>query len=430
MIAVILAGGQGTRLRNITKMIPKPMVPIDGKPILEYQIENLKKNGIQEIIFVVGYLKEKITDYFGDGEKWEVNIQYVIEEEPLGTAGALYYLKETIKDPFILLFGDLVLDIYWKKMIDFHQKKEAEITLFAHPNSHPYDSDLLEIDKENKVIKWHSKQETNRKNLRNLVNAGIYIISPNVLNAISRPQKKDFEKDILLPRIENNGIYAYCSSEYVKDMGTEDRFASVTQNIKSSIVTQKNLKYPQKAIFLDRDGTINQSNGFISKTDDFELLPTVVEAIKRINESEYLCIVITNQPVLARGECSFETLKNIHNKMETLLGKEGAYIDAIYFCPHHPDKGFEGEIKTLKKECNCRKPKIGMVQQAKIDYNIDLNASWFIGDTTTDVQMGINAGVKTVLVLTGVAGKDGKYLVTPLKVVENLGEAISYILER
>ena len=131
-----------------------------------------------------------------------------------------------------------------------------------------------------------------------------------------------------------------------------------------------------------------------------------LEAVRKINNSEYLAIVVTNQPVIARGEVTIESLKLIHNKMETLLGKEGAYIDAIYYCPHHPDNGFEGEITELKIECNCRKPKPGLLIRAAEDFNIDLSNSWMIGDEERDIKAGKAAGCRTVLINTGNYGQD------------------------
>ena len=160
----------------------------------------------------------------------------------------------------------------------------------------------------------------------------------------------------------------------------------------------KNLKNKQKAVFLDRDGTINKYVGFLRNIDEFELIDGVANAIKKINASGYLAIVVTNQPVIARGEVSFEELEGIHNKMETLLGKEGAYLDAIYFCPHHPHKGYEGERPELKFDCDCRKPKPGMLLNAARDFNIDLSQPWMIGDGENDIKAGQNAGCQTALI--------------------------------
>ena len=193
-------------------------------------------------------------------------------------------------------------------------------------------------------------------------------------------------------------MYCYDSPEYVKDMGTPDRYYSVCNDYRNGVVTEKNLHSKQKAVFIDRDGTINRYVGFLKDIDEFELIDGVAEAIKKINESGYLAIVITNQPVIARGEVSITELNMIHNKMETLLGNKGAYIDAIYYCPHHPDKGFEGERIEYKIECDCRKPKPGMLLRAAKDYNIDLEKSWMIGDGINDVKAGKAAGCRTALI--------------------------------
>ena len=183
-----------------------------------------------------------------------------------------------------------------------------------------------------------------------------------------------------------------------------------------------------KAFFLDRDGTINKYNGLVTKPDELELMDDTSSAIKKINASKYLAICITNQPVIARGDVTLEELKNIHNKMETLLGKEGAYLDGLYFCPHHPDKGFEGEVPEFKIECYCRKPRIGLLKKAEARYNIDLNKSWFIGDTDRDIQTGINAGCRTIFLDTTpnppIRFKDAK----PDFVCHSLSEAVNLIL--
>ena len=183
-------------------------------------------------------------------------------------------------------------------------------------------------------------------------------------------------------------------------MGTPDRYYATERDITSGLVRQRNLSHKQKAIFLDRDGTINKMAGFLTKIDDMELLDGASEAIKKINDSGYLAIVVTNQPAIARGELNFPELQEIHNKLETLLGKEGAYLDAIYYCPHHTDKGFAGERIAYKCDCDCRKPKAGMLLQAAKDFNIDLAQSYMIGDSTRDVEAGKNAGCKESILVT------------------------------
>jgi len=189
-------------------------------------------------------------------------------------------------------------------------------------------------------------------------------------------------------------------------MGTPERYEAVCRDFETGKVAAKNLKNLQKAVFLDRDGTINEYVGFLRDIGRLALLPGAAEAIRRINDSGYLAIVATNQPVIARGEVTVPELQEIHNKMETLLGAEGAYLDGIYYCPHHPHKGYEGEIPELKVECVCRKPKPGMLLQAAQDFHIDLSASWMVGDGENDILAGKGAGCRTVLIGDGEYGQE------------------------
>lgn len=429
MQAVIMAGGKGTRLSSVITDIPKPMVPINGKPLLEYQVENLKEAGVTDIIIVVGYLGHVIQNYFKDGKKYGLKITYFIEEMPLGTAGALKYLKKQLKDNFLLVFGDLFININFERFYKYHIEKKGLATLYAHPNSHPHDSDILIVNNEKRVLEWSYKNSIREKEYKNLVNAGVYVLNKDLLQYIPDIQKVDLEKHILGPNLEKIPVYAYSCTEYVKDIGTPERLYKVEKDLSNGVCKQRNLKNKQKCIFLDRDGTINCHVGFLRQPEQLNLEINVAKAIQKINESEYLAVVVSNQPVIARGECSFETMEKIHNRLETLLGKEGAYLDDIYYCPHHTDKGFEGEIPELKYDCNCRKPKIGMLEKAAGEHNIDLSQSWIIGDTTVDIMTGKNAKMRTALILTGEAGKDKKFDVTPDIVGNDLLNCLQQILK-
>ncbi len=433
MQAVIMAGGKGTRLAALTKdEIPKPMIPLEGKPLLEWQIEELRANGITEIVMVIGYLGQKIQEYFKDGTEFQVQIQYVAEQEPLGTAGAFAYLAELIKEEyFLLVFGDVLFSIDLVRMEQFHQKKKAKATLFVHPNSHPFDSDLVELDSDDRICRLNSKKGKREGWYKNCVNAGCYMLSRELLSLVNSPVKTDLEKDIFMPLIEaKDAVYGYRSPEYIKDVGTEERIAQTRQDFANGLIKKKCLSQFQRCIFLDRDGTINRYKGLLWREEEFELEEGAAEAVRLINESGKLGICVTNQPSVARGLCQIEDIERIHRKMETLLGREGAYLDDIYFCPHHPDKGYPEENPFYKTECTCRKPKTGMIDQAVKQYHIDRKESWIIGDTTLDIQTGKNAGLRTVLLLSGEGGRDGKYSAEADLVCKNLLEAVQKILEK
>lgn len=431
MKAVIQAGGKGTRLKGITgDSIPKSLAQINGKAILEFQILQLKEYGINDIYIIVNHLGQKIVNYLGNGEKYGVYIHYIFEDSPLGSAGALYFMKDHVKDEdFILIFGDIIFDIDWNRMITFHAEKHSLATLFVHPNSHPGDSDLIITDEDQKVISIDSKNNKRNYWYSNKVNAGLYILSGNILNGMECEQKLDLEQDLLLKLIDNHeNVYAYSSTEYAKDIGTVERFRSVEQDMVNRVPQCRNLSNKQRCIFMDRDGTINEYCGLISKEEQICLMSGTAEAIRKINMSGYLAIIITNQPVVARGLCSVEDVERFHKKIETLLGEAGAYVDDIIFCPHHPDKGYPEENPIYKIECECRKPKIGMIEKMQKKYNIDLSQSYMIGDTTVDIMTGINAGLKTVLVETGECGKDGKYEAEPAGVAKDLLQAVCDII--
>jgi len=422
-----MAGGKGTRAASIANDIPKPMIPICGKPILEYQIDCLKRNNLIDIILVIGHLGEHIKDYFGYGSRFGCNISYFTETEPLGTAGALYKIEDLSED-FLLLNGDVILDMDFSRMIAFHKEKKANVTLAVHPNSHPFDSALIVTNNENKVIRWINKEDE-RKWYKNQVNAGVHILSLNFLkNCMQLKEKVDLDRDILKPSISSGGIFAYSTPEYIKDMGTPERYAQVTNDIKNGIVHGKNLTEKQKCVFLDRDGTINIYDDFVRKPEDFNLMAGVAEAIKLMNNNGFLVVLITNQPVIARGEVDFETLDLIHMKMETDLGKEGAYLDDIFYCPHHPDKGFKGERPEYKIICDCRKPKPGMILEAAKKYNIDLSKSYMAGDHNRDIECAVNASCKPVFIANG-EGKAEDIKCPDVQIFSSLIEFSEYLIK-
>ena len=427
---VILAGGNGMRLKDISGDLPKSMVTILTKPLLQHLIEQCVKHGFTDIKLLVSYKWGAIQDYFGDGSEFSASIEYIVEDVPRGTAGALMDALPKLSEQFLVLYGDTFFDIDLASFWTFHQKKLGDVSIFLHPNDHPHDSDLVEVDSSFQVQKIHPYPHDAQWR-QNLVNAAVYIFNKKSIKEINFiPGRPDIAKDLFPLMIElKRKLYGYISTEYIKDMGTPQRLAKVKSDINFGKVVLLRNKTPKIAIFLDRDGTINKEVEHLSSLEDFELINGVGGAIRQINAAGILAVVVTNQPVIARGELQETELQLIHNKMDTLLGIHGAYLDRLYYCPHHTDNGFKGEVKALKFSCDCRKPETGMVMQAKNDLNINLQKSWVIGDSTRDIFAAKNAGMRSVLVQTGHAGKDENFKVEPDFIAEDLNGAVHLIMQ-
>lgn len=429
-IAVIQAGGKGRRMEALTGgIIPKPMLKIEGKPVILWQMENISRCGIKDFVIITGHLGEKIEEYFGRGERFGFRIDYIREGKPIGSAGSLTGLKNFLADQYLVVFGDVVFDIDIGRMLAFHAGKKASATLLVHPNSHPYDSDIVCVE-DGRVVGMLPKNQEREQFYHNCVNAGIYVLNRGVVDQMEGLKHRDMEKDVIMPLVPENKVYAYSTPEYVKDAGTPDRFESVCREKQAGVWEKKSLRNRQRCIFLDRDGTINKHEGLLTDSAQLELEENAAEAVRKINEAGYLAVVVTNQPVIARGDCTAEELGEIHKKLETLLGNEGAYVDALYYCPHHPDGGYPGERPEYKTMCSCRKPGTGMIEEAAKRFNIELVQSYMIGDTTADVMAGKNAGMRTITVRTGEGGKDGRYDAMADYEADDLLDAVEAIIGR
>ena len=424
MKVVFLVGGKGTRLG--LKDIPKPMVNFADLPLLERSLKILSSQGFKDIVFFSGHLSHKIEEHFGDGKKFNVSISHFNEDSPLGTAGPFRINKKLFREPFLVIYGDLIFDVDLNKFINFGKNKGGIGSIFIHPNDHPYDSDLVEINSEQRITAIHSKPH-NLERYKNLVNAAIYYLDPKIIDFIPENYNSDWGKDIFNIAIKNSKkLYGYNSSEYVKDIGTPERIKLAETDFLNGKISSRNYLKKQKAIFLDRDGVINKEINGVFFPTDLLLCDNASTAIKKINNSQYLCIVITNQPGIAKGFFTKEELNEVHKELETQISNSnGSFFDDIYFCPHHPESGFDGEIQHLKVNCQCRKPNPGMILDASIKHNIDLHKSYLIGDRMSDVNAAISAGVNPILIDKNINKnmKEKSYIL-----VDNILEAVERIL--
>ncbi len=428
---VIVAGGRGVRLASVIGDLPKVLVPVGGKPVLQHQLELAALTGIEEVSIFAGHLAEKIREFVGDGSRFGLKARILTEDEPLGNAGAILQSLDLLPEHFFVVYGDLMMAVDLERMAKRHIEREADLTILVHPNDHPQDSDLVETDADDWVTAIHACPHPPGRCFDNLVNGAVYVARREALRpwaAVSG--KQDFTKNIMSGLIANGGrVLVYRSSEYVKDIGTPARLQRAEADWQAGRISLRNSGQGQPAVFLDRDGTLIVENGHLRTPEELELLPGVGATLRALRQAGFRLVVLTNQPVIARGEATEREVAAVHRKLEWELGKEGAYLDAIYVCPHHPDRGFPGERVELKTHCECRKPGTKMVEQACRDLGIDAAQSWMIGDRSGDIEMAGRAGLRSVLVRTGAAGRDGKFSAAPDHVADDLSSAAAVILQ-
>ncbi len=397
---VLACGGLGSRLKEITKDIPKPLFLINGKSTLERCIEQLDDYKFKNVILTIGYESRKFQEfiYYLNG-KYRINIELFVEETPLGECGALWHIKNNLCNHFLFINGDLIFSIDFKKLIYFHKRLSSKLTLVTHTSDHPDDSDLVAVPGGNIVADIFLKDKTNKieKNAY-LGNSGIFMISKILLDKISPPSNSD-SKSIFHYVVRksfdlNINIYSYNTTEYIKDMGTPERFKKAQEDLSLNIVNKKNYKNLQKTLFLDRDNTLIRCElgKYIHHINEIDFIDENIEKIIPISLNYDFVCLLTNQPGIAMGKLSLRDLDLINSTVIKFCLLKGLKIDVVTFCPHHPHKGFFGEIEILKRDCFCRKPNPGLFFEQAFLRNIDLKESLMIGDSDKDYMAAKNAG--------------------------------------
>ena len=396
MEIAILIGGSGTRLKKILRNKPKAFLKIGNKPIIFHQIEKLSV--IKKRIFILSKTNYKKFHNLLKKKFKRLKFIFLEENKPLGNAGCLKNLEKYNSENFLIIYGDLIFNIDFKKFIKFHLQKKSHLTLLVHPNDHPSDSDIVEINKEFKIIKLHNKPHK-KMNIGNLCMSGIFIINKKILKYLKLDKFQDFSNDLLGKLLKTNlKIHAYNTREYVKDAGTLDRINLIKKQIRTKKFINGNLNKKIPAIFLDRDGVINKDNFKNQYQNPLKLNYEVIKAVKQINDNGYLSVIVTNQPAVAKGFITLKKLENDHKKLEYLFGKNNAYFDRIYFCPYYPHSGFKGENIKFKRKSSCRKPNNGMFLRAIKDLNINKKNSYMIGDRDVDYLAAKKTGIKCLIV--------------------------------
>ncbi|MBI3181222.1 MAG: HAD-IIIA family hydrolase [Myxococcales bacterium] len=432
MQAIVLAGGRGQRLDPRGEAPPKPLTPLCGLPLLHHLLGWLASEGVREAILCTGYGAEQVERSVGDGRRFGLSIRFSAEPSPLGTAGAVGLALPMLEERFVVVYGDVLASVDLASLLRAHRSSGAWATLAVHPNDHPVDSDRCIVDAQGFVTELVLKEARRGPEAGALCNAGLFACERRLAEEIpadGRP--RDFARDVF-PSLAGTGrrLFAYRTAEYLRDMGTAERLAKVERDVREGVPASMRRSAHRPALLADRDGVLVEELPHLRDPQKLRLLPGVAPALSRLNRAGLLAACVTNQPVVARGELSEQGLKEVHDVLEGLLGLEGAHLDGIFVCPHHPDRGFEGERAELKIHCACRKPFPGLVDDADRALGVDRRASVVVGDRTADLEAARAAGVLGVGVLTGAGCKDGRHRLPPeTPLVPDLASAVALMLD-
>lgn len=377
---VILGGGKGKRLKKYFTG-SKILLKVFNKSLLELNFNIFKK--INKKYLIINKNQIDIIEYLKNKNISGLNI--LKEDKRLDTGGCLYYLKKIKnykKKVFLIIYGDLLIDIDYQRFYKFFKKTNSKISLIVHPNDHIQDSDTLEVKDNGFVDKFFFKPHKNLNKISTLALSGVCLLKGSILSNIKKKKLKF--KSIL--KKNKKYVSAYETREFIKDIGTPKRVEWARKFLLKRDISKKNFKNPIKTIFLDRDGVLNKEKKDEKVSDPFNFTKGALRSLKEINNRNYIIVIITNQPGVAKGFISEAKLKKLNKDYINFLSRKKIIIHSLFYCPHHPEKGFKGEIKKYKIKCDCRKPRVGLFKKAIKKYNIDLRNSIFIGNSKTDYE--------------------------------------------
>ncbi len=369
--AVILAGGLGSRIYPLTKLIPKPMIDINGYPFIYYLIEKLENFGFREVLILVGYKKEKFDNLLSVCKNFKINIKLVYSPPNYNTGARIKAAYPYIEENFFLLYGDNFLPFNFSKIWKNYIKNKVDNQMIVYRNDDNFSSSNIKLDKNNIVIDYDSL----RNKRYNYVNIGFFILKKKSISNISGNLNCKFEDEVLKKLIKKKKISAYI---------TDHRYYSLT-NLDRYFVTNNFFRNRYDFIFLDRDGVLNikpKKGKYVTNLKEFKWRPGSIKALKFLGKKNKRIIIVSNQAGISLKKINLEELNKINDYIKKKSLELGANIEDIIFCPHHWDDN-----------CLCRKPKSGMFYTAQKNYNIDLTSSIFIGDQKTDRLSAISADI-------------------------------------
>lgn len=373
--AVILAGGMGTRLGGLTARTPKPLLEVGGRPFLDYLREQLWRHGIDRMLLLVGPHGEAFRRATGSPAWGHVAVEIIADRPPAGTAGALRFARDRLDESFLLLNGDSFFDVNLLDLAMADDDGPARIALRRVDDAGRYGHVLLEGGR---VTRFGEKSSGGA----GLINGGIYRLRRDIVDAIP-VGPASLETDLMPRLVARGAVTGRIYDAPFIDIGVPDSLAAA-----ESLLPEW---HRRPAAFLDRDGILNHDTGYVWQSENYVWQDGSAQAIKRLNDLGYYVFVVTNQAGVARGLYECADVDRLHGWINETLRRQGAHIDAFYYCPHHPDLG-EG---PYTRHCECRKPGPGMLLQAMREWPVDLGRSFMIGDKDSDLAAAEAAGVPT-----------------------------------
>lgn len=392
---VVLAGGLGTRSMSAT---PKLLTEIVDKPLILNYIKHFNEMSESdrdfEVLFLLGNGSKQIKEYIENQVNQNcISFAFNIIEEttPLGVLGSIVNAAEYLQDEIILLMGDLYFEFDFIHFLHFSRSREAKLAVVVHPNGHTFDSDVANVDYlDCRLMGINSKETREKPPTSNLALAGIFYLK-DFVERLKGSKANSLTSFLEYLSVNEKRCFVYVSAEFIKDIGVPSRRFEVERLVQASSPLMRSRKTFMPAIFIDRDDTL------VEDGDESSILSVeLVEAIKMNNELGIRIFVVTNQPSIAKGITRIEHLFESINNLNLVLDQSCAFIDDWYICPHHPERGFSEENRWFKVECWCRKPKIGLIEFAAKDHNVDLSKSIMIGDSEIDFRLSDNAKIEFV----------------------------------
>lgn len=431
MQAVLLAGGLGRRLDPSGSRPPKPIVRVAGLPLVDHVLGWLASEGVSEVVICAGHRAAEVQDAVGDGRRFGLRVRQSVEPRPLGTAGAIRHALPVLSERFFVVYADVLASVDLAALARAHMASGASATTVVHPNDHPADSDRCVVDASGWVVRMVPRGAGEGPEAGASCNAALCLFERGALDAIAaREGPADVVQHLFPALAGSRRLFAFRTAEYLRDVGTQARLEAAEREIRAGVPAAMRRNARRPAVLFDRDGVLVEDVPHLSDADHLRLLPGAAPAVARLNQRRILAACLTNQPQVARGQLSPEGLKRIHDQLEGLLGAQGAWLDAIHACPHHPERGFKGELPELKISCGCRKPLPGLIDAADAGLGIDRPASILVGDRTVDLAAARAGGLLGVGVLTGAACKDGRHALRPeTPLVADVSAAVSLLCD-